>query len=86
MGICSGAGSEYIEPAMKNGCDVFVTGDVKYHEAINAREMGMCVIDAGHFGTERIFADAFTELMYSNEFTEVDFIISSIDTNPFEKI
>ena len=31
-------------------------------------------------------ADAFTELMYSNEFTEVDFIISSIDINPFEKI
>ena len=86
VGICSGAGSEYIEPAMKNGCDVFVTGDVKYHEAINAREMGMCVIDAGHFGTEKIFAEAFTELMYSNEFTEVDFIISGVDINPFEKI
>lgn len=86
VGICSGAGSEYIEPAMMNGCDVFITGDVKYHEAVNAREMGMCVIDAGHFGTERIFPEAFTELMYSNEFTEVDFIISSVDINPFEKI
>ena len=86
VGICSGAGSEYIEPAMKNGCDVFITGDVKYHEAVAAREMGMCIIDAGHFGTEKIFAEAFTELMYSNEFIEVDFIRSSIDINPFEKI
>jgi GTP cyclohydrolase I len=86
VGICSGAGSEYIEPAMQNGCDVFITGDVRYHEAVNAREMGMCVIDAGHFGTERIFPEAFTELLYSNEFTEVDFIISSVDINPFEKI
>ena len=71
---------------MKNGCDVFITGDVKYHEAVAAREMGMCIIDAGHFGTEKIFAEAFTELMYSNEFIEVDFIISSVDINPFEKI
>ena len=34
------------------GADVYVTGDVKYHEAQQAVELGMHVIDAGHFGTE----------------------------------
>jgi len=32
--------------------DVFVTGDVKYHEAVDAAERGLAVIDAGHHGTE----------------------------------
>ena len=34
------------------GADVYVTGDVKYHEAQTAVELGMHVIDAGHFATE----------------------------------
>ena len=33
--------------------DVFVTGDVKYHEAIAATERGLALIDAGHHGTEK---------------------------------
>jgi dinuclear metal center YbgI/SA1388 family protein len=32
--------------------DVFVTGDVKYHEALDANERGLAIIDAGHHGTE----------------------------------
>jgi len=36
-----------------DGVDVFVTGDVKYHEAIDAAERGLAVIDAGHHGTEK---------------------------------
>jgi dinuclear metal center YbgI/SA1388 family protein len=32
--------------------DVFVTGDVKYHEALDAQERGLAIIDAGHHGTE----------------------------------
>lgn len=32
--------------------DVFVTGDVKYHEALDAAERGIAIIDAGHHGTE----------------------------------
>ncbi len=32
--------------------DVFVTGDVKYHEALDAAERGLAIIDAGHHGTE----------------------------------
>ena len=32
--------------------DVFVTGDVKYHDAVDAMERGLAIIDAGHHGTE----------------------------------
>ena len=37
---------------MIRGADVYVTGDVKYHDAQRAVEQGMHIVDAGHFGTE----------------------------------
>lgn len=52
VALCSGSGAEFIQKAAFMGADVYVTGDVKYHEAQQAVELGMHVIDAGHFGTE----------------------------------
>lgn len=57
-GWCSGAGADFADAAAAAGCDVFVTGDVKYHEAREAAEAGqIVVIDAGHFGTEASFGE-----------------------------
>jgi dinuclear metal center YbgI/SA1388 family protein len=51
--IASGSGMGYFQCAMELGVDVIVTGDVRYHAARAALEMGMAVIDAGHFGLEK---------------------------------
>lgn len=59
----SGSGMGYFKEARGMSIDVMVTGDVRYHAALEAAELGVPVIDAGHFGTERfaprIMADAF---------------------------
>ena len=52
VALCSGSGAEFIHKAAFMGADAYVTGDVKYHEAQQAMELGMHVIDAGHFATE----------------------------------
>ena len=52
VGICGGAGSEFISKAKFLGAQAFVTGDVKYHEAQNAADIKIHVVDAGHFATE----------------------------------
>ena len=36
------------------GCDTFVTADVKYHQFLDAKAMGLSLIDAGHFPTENL--------------------------------
>ncbi|MBQ3863947.1 MAG: Nif3-like dinuclear metal center hexameric protein [Schwartzia sp.] len=51
--LCSGSGAEFIEKAAFMGCDVYITGDVRYHDAQRAVELGIHVIDAGHFPTEQ---------------------------------
>lgn len=52
IALCSGSGAEFIAKAAYMGADAYVTGDVKYHDAQKAEQLGIHVIDAGHFGTE----------------------------------
>ena len=52
VALCSGSGADFIPKAAFKGADVLVTGDLKYHEAQRARELGLNVIDGGHFATE----------------------------------
>ncbi len=41
--------------------DLFLTGDLKYHDAMKAKVLGLGVIDIGHFESERFFSDALQE-------------------------
>jgi len=58
---CPGSGMDCWRDAYALGCDTFVTGDVKYHAARDAKEAGMNVIDLGHHGTEEIIVVPFME-------------------------
>ena len=49
VAYCGGSGSDLIERAARAGADVFVTGDMKYHPAV---ETPVCVVDVGHFSLE----------------------------------
>lgn len=74
VGICSGAGSEFILKAKFYGAECFVTGDVKYHEAQNAYENKIHVIDAGHFFTENLIVEALAKKL-DEEFKKMDYKI-----------
>ena len=47
-----------IRDVMATGADVYVTGDIDYHTAIDTMADGLAIVDAGHYGTEYIFAEA----------------------------
>ena len=83
VSLCTGAGSEFIENAWKNGSDVYVTGDVKYHDGRDACERGICVVDAGHFGTENIFSENFSAQLREKNPGDLDILVSRSDLNPF---
>lgn len=57
VAICCGSGGDLIEKAHHLKADVLITADVGYHQAQQAVEMGLVVIDAGHCETEKIFGD-----------------------------
>lgn len=61
VALCSGSGATLLHDAARSGADLLVTGDVKYHEARDAEDLGIALIDAGHFPTEIIMVNEITE-------------------------
>ena len=55
VAICSGAGADFIETAKKAKADVYVTGDVKYHEVIKAINIGLSLVIVEHDESEKFF-------------------------------
>lgn len=64
VALCSGAGGDFIYTAYRAGADVYVTSDVRHHEAQLAQELGMNLIDAGHFETENIICDFLRDYLF----------------------
>lgn len=52
VAFCGGSGSEFIKDAINLGADLYITGDIKYHQAQEAIKNNLCLIDAGHYNTE----------------------------------
>ena len=73
VGICGGAGADFIMRAKFYGADAFVTGDVKYHEAQAAIDNGIHVIDAGHFATEHPIVEVIADKLRA-EFEGIEVI------------
>ncbi len=63
VAVVTGSGMDYVDDAIAQGADVLITGDVKYHDAINAVERGLCIIDAGHFETEKSVISFFENIL-----------------------
>jgi dinuclear metal center YbgI/SA1388 family protein len=61
VAVCGGSGSEFWKEALAAGADVLVTGDVKYHTALEAREWGLALLDLGHGPTEQVAVDVLAE-------------------------
>lgn len=61
--ISPGSGKSMIKYAIEKGADVIITGDIDHHEGIDSVAQGLCVIDAGHFGIEKIFVPYMEEFI-----------------------
>lgn len=74
VAVCTGSGSSLLEEAAAAGADVFITGDVKYHDALalasrhDGRSPNFCpmaILDVGHFSLEEEMIRRFAQLLES---------------------
>ena len=65
VAVSCGSGSHLWPVALQAGADVLVTGDVKYHTAMEVLDTPLALIDGGHFGTEAIFASELAKTLES---------------------
>lgn len=87
IAICPGAGAEYIVQVASMGCEVFITGDLKYHEAQLARSLRLSVIDVGHYESEAPYMVYFAKWLQEEcdkKDYEVKIIYSEVNANPIQ--
>lgn len=63
VGVCSGGAGDFAEAAKFLGCDVFITGEASWGDVIAAENVGMKMIQAGHYETETFGVRALAEAM-----------------------
>ncbi len=81
VALCSGAGGDYVEDAVRAGADAFVTGEAKHHELLYARENGITLVPAGHYATEVILVEGLA-LQLEQAFPTLSLIRSGADPDP----
>ena len=77
--LTTGSGMSLL-PQIKTDC--FLTGDIKYHEAMEAKARGISLIDITHYESEKYFCDAIYKEL--NEFKK--FAIIQNSKNPFKRL
>ncbi len=55
IAVCPGSGKSVIDIAIQKNADCLVTGDIGHHDGLDAMEAGLSIIDASHYGVEKLF-------------------------------
>ncbi len=79
VAVCGGSGKSFIGDAMAKGAQVYVTGDITYHEFYTGK--GFMVMDIGHYSSEYGIVDVFANILSKN-FPNFAVSISKRNNNP----
>ncbi|MBE6737759.1 MAG: Nif3-like dinuclear metal center hexameric protein [Ruminococcaceae bacterium] len=82
LAMCSGAGADFYALAKEKGADVFLTGEAKHHEYLDAAACDIPLVTAGHFHTEDVVITPLKEKL-SKKFANVEFVKSKVCKNPY---
>ena len=72
VGLCSGGGGDEWVRAAETGCDAFVTGEIRHHQALALTDLGVAAFECGHFATEAPGIAALGAAL-QNAFLEVEY-------------
>lgn len=61
--IAPGSGKSMIKTAVRAGAQVLITGDIEHHEGLDALAQGLLIVDAGHYGLEKLFIPCLQEYL-----------------------
>lgn len=82
IAIINGSGQDFIGKAVALGADCIITGDTTYHFASDYKEMGISILDVGHFASEQIVF-FFVMKKLKEKFKDIEFITSKVEEDPF---
>lgn len=81
IGLCAGAGGSLRKQATEQGCQVFLTGEMRHHDILTAQDQGCTIILAGHTNTERGYLKVLRKRL-RKELPDAAVMISKKDSDP----
>lgn len=81
VGVACGSAAEFLPDARKHECDVFVTGEARFHACLEARATGIAMVLAGHYATERPAVERLA-FQIGREFPDVTCVPSGVEEDP----
>lgn len=82
-GVCGGSAGFMIDGAIRSGCDVLVVGEAKYSDEQKAAQLGIGLIEAGHFETETLVCEAIRQRL-QQAFKDIQINVSKRKTTYYE--
>ena len=81
VGVGCGAGESFLAEAAAQHCDTFVTGEARFHSALDAQSRGISLVLTGHFASERPAVVKLAEILQSR-FPDIRVFASDFDISP----
>ncbi|HVJ67735.1 MAG TPA: Nif3-like dinuclear metal center hexameric protein, partial [Caulifigura sp.] len=81
VAVACGSAAEFLEDAARADCDVLVTGEARFHACLEARSLGIAMILAGHYATERPAIEELAHLI-AERFPGLHSSASSVERDP----
>ncbi|MCX7918994.1 MAG: Nif3-like dinuclear metal center hexameric protein [bacterium] len=84
IAVIAGSGMNYFDTIKKHpGIDVFITGDIKYHQAREAESLNIALLDIGHYPAEMLYLPILRKKLATALSKDIELIITSKCSNPF---
>ena len=80
VALCGGAGAFLMDEAIRQGADVFITGEIKYHDYFGHGE-DIVLAEIGHYESEQFTKEIFQQII-RERFPEVPVRMTTVNTNP----
>jgi dinuclear metal center YbgI/SA1388 family protein len=65
VALVGGDGKDFLKPALRAGADLYLTGSLSYNSMVDAADLGLQVMEAGHFFTENPVLSVLDEMITS---------------------
>ncbi|MCX7013081.1 MAG: Nif3-like dinuclear metal center hexameric protein [Candidatus Sumerlaeota bacterium] len=94
VAICTGAGGSVIQDAAGAGAECLITGEINYHDAVEANALGLAVLALGHFASEAAGMPRFAAALadearrngrsLSKQSGAIEFLVAQSERDPFD--
>ncbi|MGC4056844.1 MAG: Nif3-like dinuclear metal center hexameric protein [Chitinophagaceae bacterium] len=83
VAVCAGAcGGDLLKEAIAQNVDLYITGEMRHHDALLAVRAGLTVVCTLHSNSERITLPRYADLIRA-KMSSVELLMSSVDADPF---